>query len=510
MTHIKLRVQNVNTSVDGHLDKSTYDAFKKYLGFSDDKAIWRARQLEKKLASQGKNTSWVKNWDGVQTTVQYNRKTKEISFPSGLLSRAREFFKITGRTVGLVDARAATHKVGGYSMSDWFEPRDYQSIIRDDACNIGRGIIKVATGGGKTALSASIIAELGCEPTIFYVTSNDLRKQAKDELEKFIRKNGQDIEVGEVGGGKFNIQPITVMTVQTAIRALGHRYTPYDEEDDGAKRDKQKLNDKQKKEIKDLIHSANVMVCDEVQHWAAKTCQAISEASYSARNRYGLSATPWRDLGDDMLIDACFGKAIADINASFLIDRDFLVKPTIYFVHNRLPNLEGAYQTVYKEGIVENADRNLMISNVAQKMVEHGRQVLILVRFIEHGTTLEAMIPDSFFIHGSHTEKQRVDRLTKMRQREASITISTSIFDEGVDVKPLDGLILGGSGKSQTRALQRVGRIIRPYSEEASGFIKKDAFVVDFQDNMKYMLGHSRKRRQIYETEPKFEIRDWK
>ena len=84
------------------------------------------------------------------------------------------------------------------------------------------------------------------------------------------------------------------------------------------------------------------------------------------------------------------------------------------------------------------------------------------------------------------------------------------IFDEGVDVKPLDGLILAGSGKSQTRALQRVGRVIRPFTDEASGFVKKDAFVVDFHDNMRYMLGHSRKRRNIYETEPQFDVRDWK
>lgn len=211
-----------------------------------------------------------------------------------------------------------------------------------------------------------------------------------------------------------------------------------------------------------------------------------------------------------MLIDGCFGRAIADISASFLIERGYLVQPSIYFVHTRTPNLEGAYATVYKEGIVENQERNLMIANIAQKMTESGRHVLVLVKIIEHGERLEAMIPNSFFINGSHSAKTREEWIAKMRRREAPVTIATSIFDEGVDVKPLDGLILGGSGKSQTRALQRVGRVIRTFEDKASGFVKKDAFVVDFHDNMKYMLGHSRKRRKIYETEPKFIIKDWK
>jgi len=62
------------------------------------------------------------------------------------------------------------------------------------------------------------------------------------------------------------------------------------------------------------------------------------------------SATPWRDMGDDILIDGCFGKCISDINASFLIKKGFLVKPVIYF--QKISNMRGikksTYQTIYK------------------------------------------------------------------------------------------------------------------------------------------------------------------
>ena len=65
----------------------------------------------------------------------------------------------------------------------------------------------------------------------------------------------------------------------------------------------------------------------------------------------------------------------------------------------------------------------------------------------------------------------------------------------------LDALILAGSGKSSGRALQRLGRIIRPYKD------KKDAIAIDFIDNAKYLRQHSQKRLETYKTESGFKIK---
>ena len=69
-------------------------------------------------------------------------------------------------------------------------------------------------------------------------------------------------------------------------------------------------------------------------------------------------------------------------------------------------------------------------------------------------------------------------------------------------VKILDALILAGSGKSSTRALQRIGRTLRPYEG------KTNAIVIDFYDDCTYLRDHSKRRRSIYETEPRFIIKD--
>ena len=214
------------------------------------------------------------------------------------------------------------------------------------------------------------------------------------------------------------------------------------------------------------------------------------------------SATPWRDLGDDILIDACFGKMIANISASFLIQRGYLVRPHIYFCN--MNNMRGIgkspYVTVYKKAIVENEMRNNSILNFANYFRSQGRKILILVKQVAHGKLLENMIPDSTFLYGGTGKKKRASHLDKMREGDPSVTIASVIFDEGVDCKPLDTLILAGGGKSPTRALQRIGRILRTYPG------KQDAIAVDFMDGCRYLQGHSRKRERIYKTEEEFII----
>ncbi len=512
---ITLRVTDTTTYIEGSLDRSIYQSLKKVLGFVDEKAIWKSKVVEQKISEKsGKNFKFNNKWDGVQTVVCYNKKfcrcsikKDGIHFPTGMFYQAREFLRECEVPLTFIDARSPKVSSSEYSMSSEFEARDYQAEVIDKSYQRERGIIKAATGSGKTSIAAAIIAKLGAVPACFYVPSIDLLRQSRNELQRFITKNGSPIKVGAVGGGECDIQDITVMTVQTACRALGEKFAKYDEEDES---DKQKLDDNNKKKIVDFIRGSKQIFADEVQHWASKTCQIISDNSISARYRFGMSATPVRDEGDDMLIDACFGRTIADISASFLIKQGFLVKPTIYFVHNRKNNLEGSYSSVYEEGIVNNDERNTLIANITNKMIEANRNILVLVRLIEHGKKLESMIPGSFFMYGEHSGKERAEHIAKMKSGEAKITISSSLFDEGIDVRPLDCLILAGSGKSSTRALQRIGRVIRPYTNPVTGEVKKDAYVVDFQDNMKYLLSHSRKRRKIYSTEEEFEIKDWK
>lgn len=641
-----LSVSNTVTYISGYIASETYHALKKVLGYLPEAYPYLLRAVAEKRGYKPKEWYKIKDdWDGTITTICYpgkcrcNIKREGMHFPTGLLTRSREFFDKHNISFVLKDMREVVPKTHIYTMSDEFESREYQKKVVDIACNKGRGIISMATGSGKTGCAANIIANLGVSSFVFYVTSKDLMTQAHDELERFIRLGGNPIKVGMVGAGKFDIQDITVMTVQTAIRALDKKWTRFDDEDDS--KEDTTLDDR-RKDIKELVMSAKgffadecvtgdtilitekgpipikdvrvkdvkkvlsydvnsqdfvwrdilnfwekgkkktvkvtltsrenivctedhvfytknglkqakdltsedlVIICDRsrrlnekglsrvrsvndygenevydievegthcffandillknCQHWAAQTCQVISDFSISARHRFAMSATPVRDLSDDILIDACFGKKLADINASYLIRQGFLIRPTIYMVP--INNMRGcpfkSYPKIYKQAITDNSVRNQMIANMAVKFVEQGRVVLVLCKHIAHGKMLESLIPGSIFLRGETSSKKRKEHLDKMRRREACITIASVIFDEGIDVRCLDTLILSGSGKSKTRALQRVGRILRPYEG------KTDAIVIDFIDNAKHVLSHSRARQTMYESEPEFIIK---
>jgi len=504
-----LRVDHNSTYVEGRMSSEIYDKFKRELGYLPENSFWMIKNNSEKAQT---HEAWKKNWDGNISAVCWNKqfchchvKKSGLHFQTGLLSKAASFLKDNNVPFRRIDVRSKTEKTDDYSMSEEFEFRDYQQDIINKVVGnkqtqgIDRGIIKAATGSGKTGIASGIVAGIGVSPAIFYVPSIDLLKQAKDELERFVRYNNLGVKVGMIGGGKKDIQDINVMTIQTAVRSLGGVWVKFDDED--VTKDDTDINDI-KEEVKNLIKESKLIICDEVQHWAAETCQIISDASLSCQYRYGFSATPYRDQGDDILIEGCFGRTISDISASFLIKKGYLMKPIIYF--NKINNMRGlrksSYANVYKQAIIENEYRNDQIVQMANRFINSDRKILILVKHIKHGKMLEALLPDSAFIYGGTAKKKRAAHLDKMRKGDPQITIASVIFDEGIDVRPLDTLILAGGGKSPTRALQRIGRILRPYEG------KKDAIAVDFMDDCKYMKAHSKKRLNIYKTEEEFEI----
>jgi superfamily II DNA or RNA helicase len=524
---IVIEVGNVVSSiVHGVFDKDTYKAFRQALGYRPEGWKHAIRSNAAKVEAQGKALGWseesikkavarAKSWDGYISNVRYNaghcgyyQKRKYTHFSTGLISTAREFFDKYSIPYSLVDVRdkCPIHDKD-FHISDEMEERDYQIDAKDKACKKQRGIIKCATGGGKTVIAASIIAELGVTPTVFYVTSVDLLRQAHDELSKFIHYHGISMDVGMVGGGHKDIRDITVMTVQTAIRSLGEKYSADFKFDDEDKEDKMDISDI-KADINNLIRSSKCIVFDECQHVAAKTCQLIADHSENAYYRYGMSATPYRDMGDDIMIEACFGKPIVDISASFLIRKGYLVKPDIFFltVDNMSDCPYSTYAKIYRHALKENPLRNRWIAQIATQMHSEGRLPLILCKHIDHGKLLKSMIPGSTFLHGTISKKKRLEHLNLMRDRDCGVTIATSIFDEGIDVKPLDSLILAGSGKSATRALQRIGRILRPWPNRDNNK-KKDAIAVDFVDKCNYLEEHSQRRLDIYKTEDEFNIK---
>lgn len=433
-------------------------------------------------------------WDGYTHLFKHRYNI----FPAGLTNMICNALKILGYNVHVTHGRHHQNLISPMlELSDKVEMRWYAIAAVEAALAARRCIIKVATGGGKTAIAAMLIQRIG-ERTLFLVHTKDLMRQAKDAFEDFL-----GIECGQIGDGVLKPADVTVATIQTISRILDKKYKSdsFCEEDDT---DDTQVEEHQKEAIRAWLKGVNVLLQDEAHRVASEIAFEVANAIKNASWRVGFSASPWRDDGTDMMIDAAYGYRAFDITASELIRMGYLMKPTIEFRHIISPEPAGTYEQVYGDWVVNNPFHNLSVVNDVQDMYNDHRTILVLVKQIKHGKMLMKSIKDRGipcqFLSGKDSSTVRYQTINDMRNRSLPCLVATTIADEGLDIKPIDGMILAGRGKSSTRALQRVGRALRPYD-------KMDPLIIDYYDQVKFLEGHAQKRITMYRTEPEFTIK---
>lgn len=505
-TTITVRVQNIEMFVEGDLPQDLRDEIRQKMSYVVPGHQFMPGFQKSQLMAR---FSKKEPWDGTKTVALW--QPRGLRAPTGLYSYLKEIMVERGLPYTIVDERLPCVTTEGYATPT-LKLYDYQeNQVVLPGLERQRGVMKVATGGGKTQCSIAMIVRAAAFPAVFYVTSCDLLRQAHERFSELVTYNGVPAKIGMIGDGKCDIQPITIATVQSCQRALDGAYTKYSF-DDASADDKTEFSDSQKGQIKDLVSEAQFVYVDEAQHVSSETIQAILNKSHKARFRIGGSASPWRDDGLDMLIEACFGRRFCDISASFLIEHPdkFLVRPHITFNHfsNKLGST-GNFQTHYTKYVVENDARNRFIAERAIYHMDKARPTIILIKHVPHAERLAALIPGSEILSSSgaakKTPKNRERYLNQMRDRKLMCIIATSLLDEGVDVPAASVGIFAGGGKSSTRELQRVGRVIRRDPNDPN---KDCAWIEEFYDHSRWLNNHAKERRRILETERSFEIYD--
>ena len=432
-------------------------------------------------------------WDG-----RVRLMDKKLQFPVGLLKRAGKAMIEEGLQVQVEDLRDEP-RGKPLKISSEFKARDYQMEVVDLADKKGSGIIRMCTGSGKTSVISMIAGRFNVK-TVIYVIGIELLYQMKETVERIL-----GVKCGMVGDGICDIQTngINICTIWTAAQAFGEKIDLIDCDVTSANKYKPSLI--QKAKIQKMVQEAQLFVLDECQYAASKSLQFIHRVSGNARYRFLLSGTPWREMGDDLLIEAVSGPKFYDLPASKLIAEGVLVPPKIYFMNvPKMKNLHGTYAEVYNSYIMTNITRNKMILDATMSLVENKKKVLVLISKVEHGQILLEMMKGKLRVdslNGSSKTEDRLSAIQDMRDGKTDVLIASKIFDQGIDIPELDALILAGSGKSSARALQRIGRVIRSYPG------KKWANVIEFWDNAKYLESHSTARLKIYKSEPGFQIK---
>ncbi len=476
-------------------------------------------------------------WDGRSSLLDF----RSGIFPAGFIHFVSANLKKAGYEVRIVKKPLPTPLGPENPIVDSFpeDPRyDYQPEVVRRLVKHGQIIAQVATGGGKSRIARLAFARIN-RPTLFLTTRSILMYQMKDAFE-----NDLNVDVSVLGDGQFgttegDIKRMSVGMVQTLSARLEETtvereyeklYASAEKVHDGqseamrkvlrASKTPEKTIDAEIKKLDDafdarmkanaekmgaiakkkyeiqcarrartiaLLEKFEFIILEEAHEASGNSYYEIMRHCKNAHYRLALTATPFMKENEEanMRLMAVSGPIAIKITEKMLIDRGILAKPYFKIVElkNKPANLRGTtpWQSAYRIGVVENAERNLHIAEYARQAARYGMSIMILVQHKKHGDELLTLLVEkgirSKFIQGEDNHSERKAALKLLAEGEITALIGTTILDVGVDVPAVGMIILAGGGKAEVALRQRIGRGLRAKKRGPNV-----ALIVDFND----------------------------
>lgn len=494
-------------------------------------------------------------WDGRSSFLDYRSGT----FPAGFVHLVAAHMKRRGYEVRTVrkpmpEPLGPVNPVVDNLGND---PRyDYQPEVVTRLVRHGAIIAQVATGGGKSRIARMAFARIN-RPTLFLTTRSILMYQMKRSFE-----NDMGAAVSVLGDGQFGhtivdgngnerqaikkmcvgmvqtlaarleiktIEGVSLAMVESMAKKEQSQLKKIKSPAERARReqallrarpsDKQIIEEAKKVvERQALVREQTIRLLEKFELVIGEEAHEVSGDSYTeilrhcknAHYRLALTATPFMkdDEEANMKLMASFGPVAIKITEKMLIDRGILAKPYFKYIPSRKRPMHllrnTAWQSAYRIGIVENAERNQDVVNAALWAKEWGLTSMCLVQHTNHGEILRAKLNEAGlraeFIHGESDTDMRADALKRLGQGQIDVLIGTNILDVGVDVPAVGVIILAGGGKAEVALRQRIGRGLRAKKKGPNV-----AFVFDFEDSFNnHLIGHAQTRKAIVLGTPGF------
>lgn len=463
------------------------------------------------------------SWSGKSSF--YNLGT--CSFPAGFAYTIQEELQRAGHTVQMISTPLAVPLGPENPIVDEFgndDPRyDYQLKALRQVEKHGAGIIRVATGGGKSKISKLICARYA-RTTLFLTTRGILLYQMQAQLDE------QGVETAVIGDGQMSFtRHVNLGMVQTLVQALeettlskerravvsslhlNKAKNPNMPEAEIAKLAQQAYDRKTRRReaILKFLSLVEVVIGEEAHEAGGNSYYEILRHCKNASIRVALTATPFMrsSAEDNMRLMAAFGPILIDVPEKLLIERGILAKP--YFKFRDSPAPKGVsrtspYERAYKLAYVEGDEMLKLAIRDALQAKARGMPTLSLILRKAHGKRVQEAYAanglDFVFLQGEDDQKGRKETLRKLTAGEIDGVIGTTILDVGVDVPAISLVQLMGGGKAEVALRQRIGRGLRAKKTGANV-----TFVADYSCNGNMTLSdHARQRQMIIANTPGF------
>jgi superfamily II DNA or RNA helicase len=412
----------------------------------------------------------------------------------------------------LADHFPGIQPIADLELSEDIEFRSYQAAATTTAIFSGfRGVVRAATGSGKTLISAAICGAMLPKRSVIMIHGRELVSQTYKTLTTYLGKE----TVGVISTDEFNPKAITIASIDTFSFYMGK--LPVNQKTRVPIMDPKEFERLADKFANYLENEIDMLVFDEVHHGSADTWQAIGKYS-KAYYRVGLSGTPLKqDVLSDMLMMSLVGPVIFDLNAPWLQREGYLAEARLEIrtLDYTTPKTRGLkWQDAKKKLLVENTERTAHIAgDIAQDISAPETRLLVLTgNSVDIAENLEEELIAlarpltrklgyrPFVMITGKTNPRKVSKAFKdLRTGDVRCVITTKLADEGIDVPNINLLYLVGGGKAYVSTVQRIGRGLRV---KDGG---EELLVVDyFTRGNKYLEKHDRKRLKTYEEEAFF------
>ncbi|MFA6252392.1 MAG: DEAD/DEAH box helicase [Candidatus Paceibacterota bacterium] len=327
-----------------------------------------------------------------------------------------------------------------------------------------RALAILATGLGKTILSALDVKSIKAKRVLFIVHINEILKQTKDSFEKVIPDMKDEMGF-YTGKQKDKDKNILFASIQTMGRNKHIQNFPKDYFD--------------------------YIIIDETHHTAAPTYKKIFDY-FTPKFILGLTATPDRMDRKDIL-GFYNNNVVFEMGQEDAIEQGYLV-PFNYI--GLKDNID--YSDIYFNGFkydTKDLNKHLLIDERDQAVIEKfkelagDRKTIAFCASIEHAERCvkkfkEAGI-NAISVHSQSEnleghESEGKDALIKhFRQGKCQIAFVVDMFNEGVDIPDVSCLLFLRPTESKTIFIQHMGRGLRVSPK------KENTLILDFIGNYK-------------------------
>ena len=351
------------------------------------------------------------------------------------------------------------------------EFRDYQVEIVNNFLRNPQCIQEVATGAGKTLITAALSDAVGTYGrSIVIVPNKDLVRQTEADYINM----GLDVGV-YFGDRKDYDHQHVICTWQSLNNIL--------------------------KNSRDLVGWVTMgeflqdVVCiivDEVHMAKADVLKTmLTGVMAHIPIRWGLTGTVPKEQFEYQALHVSLGPVISRLSASELQDRGVLAQCHVNVVQ-LIDHVEYSnYQSELKY-LLEESGRLDAMAELIRGISETGN-TLVLVDRISAGNAILQRVPDAVFVSGGTKSTERKEHYDEVATASTKTIIATyGVAAVGINIPRIFNLVLVEPGKSFVRVIQSIGRGIR--KAEDKDFVQ----IWDITSTCKFAKRHLTKRKAYY------------